>query len=117
MKKILILHILFFAFTVKGQKVVEMVIPKSISQITTLKGERENEIWELKFAKDFPNIEVKIFDKWGKLVFHDKRGYLKGWNGTFKGENLPFDKYYYIIDLNDKAHPNEIKGTIRFNRK
>jgi gliding motility-associated-like protein len=117
MKKILFISILLFAFVVKGQQKLDLIIPKSISQTVSLRGNHENETWELVFAKDFPNIEVKIFDKWGKLIFHDKAGYLKKWNGMLDGAELPFDKYFYTIDLHDTNYSESINGTIRFKRK
>jgi gliding motility-associated-like protein len=51
-------------------------------------------------------IEMNIFDRWGeKLYVSDDQ--LKGWDGTFKGEECKQDAYTYLIHyktLDGKKH-------------
>jgi gliding motility-associated-like protein len=46
---------------------------------------------------------MQIFDRWGELVFTKSDFPLSnesvGWNGTFKGQQLPPDVYVYRIDI------------------
>jgi gliding motility-associated-like protein len=60
----------------------------------------KNEVWNIGNYGSFPNIKVKIFNLWGKLVFSSD-GYDTPWDGTFNGKELPSGTYYYVIDPGD----------------
>ena len=48
----------------------------------------------------FPKLVVTVYDRWGQEVYISEEGYPVPWNGTNKfGAELPFDSYYYIIDM------------------
>jgi gliding motility-associated-like protein len=66
----------------------------------TPNGDGINDIWEIDFINDYPNIEVEIYNRWGEKLFYSK-GYNNPWNGEYKGKILPTGTYYYIIRLND----------------
>jgi gliding motility-associated-like protein len=55
---------------------------------------------------DLSNFEVstlKIFNRYGMLVY-DKANYTNQWYGKSNdGEQLPDATYYYLIELNDGA--------------
>ncbi|MGB1041560.1 MAG: gliding motility-associated C-terminal domain-containing protein [Flavobacteriales bacterium] len=69
--------------------------------------------WEIPFLKDFPNNTVKVFNRWGNMVFEEK-GYYTGWMGTtnlnltdsdgktIKNKMLPEGTYFYIINLGEE---------------
>ena len=59
-----------------------------------------NEKWTIDMGGLYPNAEIEIFDRWGKLIFYSK-GYEESqyWDGTYNGKDLPRDSYYYIINL------------------
>lgn len=64
-----------------------------------------NDVAEV-FAVNPKAFSIKIFNRWGELVFESNDVNTK-WNGTYKGENCPQDTYTYIIDvtfLNDKHY-------------
>ncbi len=48
------------------------------------------------------NNEVSIYDRWGKLLYV-KKNYTNsdGWDGTFRGMELPSTDYWYAISLGD----------------
>ncbi|MDR6966959.1 gliding motility-associated-like protein [Flavobacterium arsenatis] len=57
-----------------------------------------NDFWKIKFSsEEEPNLEVLIFDRYGKLL---KKffGAEKGWDGTFEGNNLPSDDYWFVVN-------------------
>jgi len=67
--------------------------------------------WKLDFAQEFPNMEVFIYDRWGKEMYHCQGTYIP-WNGTNKGGSIVADgTYYYVINLNDSKFPVQ-KGFI-----
>jgi len=58
----------------------------------------------------YPNAEIKIFNRWGQIVYSAKNLEENRWDGTFKGKALPVDSYHYILDLGDGSEPRT--GTI-----
>jgi gliding motility-associated-like protein len=60
---------------------------------------------------------MKLFNRWGQLVFEKKDFYSNdissGWNGTIQGQPAPMDTYVYYIELiceNSKILP--LKGNV-----
>ena len=58
----------------------------------------------------YPEAEIKIFNRWGKLIYSARELSVNRWDGTFKGKPLPVDSYHFILDLGDGSKP--ITGTI-----
>ena len=56
-----------------------------------------NDTWAISYLSSYPDNYVQVFTRTGQLVFESK-GYIKPWDGTFKGKPLPMDTYYYIIE-------------------
>ncbi len=67
-------------------------------------GDGINDQWRIDFLNDYPDCRVQVFTREGKLVFSSK-GYNIKWDGTIKGKPLPFDTYYYIIDIGSGRDP------------
>ncbi len=66
------------------------------------------------FFDKYENAKIKIYNRWGKMVKEIKSGSLsntKIWDGTDENGNLlPYDTYYYIIELGIKN--KQLTGTI-----
>lgn len=80
-----------------------------IPNFFTPNGDGSNDVWVIPFLDNFPNAEVKVFDRYGKLL-HTQRGNNNSWDGTFNGKKLPKDSYWYFIDLKDGSEV--IKGFV-----
>ncbi|MEQ8325077.1 MAG: gliding motility-associated C-terminal domain-containing protein [Vicingaceae bacterium] len=61
-------------------------------------GDGVNDTWEIPFLKDYPNVRVEVYNRWGMVVF-ESNGYNQPWDGRLNGELLPGTSYYYVIDL------------------
>lgn len=86
-------------------------IVKGIPNTFTPNGDGDNDVWEIKVLRDYPNAVVEVYDRWGRKVFNSARGYPQPWDGRdSRGRVLPMETYYYIINLNDGSKP--ILGTI-----
>jgi len=60
-----------------------------------------NEQGEAPFYTVYPNGSIKIYDRWGTLVFQCENGCHDMWRGQdLKGRELPSDSYHFIIELN-----------------
>jgi gliding motility-associated-like protein len=81
-----------------------------IPEIITPNGNGENETWVIGLSEAFPQMEVKIYNRWGNEVF-SASPYLDDWDGKanvgFKvgDEYLPSGTYFYVIDLKNGEKP------------
>ena len=75
----------------------------------TPNGDSYNDTWEIKYLYLYPNASIKVFNRWGQLVYECKDG-CKPWDGTHNGKPLAFGPFTYIIDLNDGTDP--INGVV-----
>jgi gliding motility-associated-like protein len=41
---------------------------------------------------------IYIFDRYGKLLYYFKPGQTQGWNGTYRGKQLPSTDYWYKME-------------------
>ena len=73
----------------------KIVIPNAFTPDATI-----HRTWDIHNLDLFPNCSVKVFNRWGHLVF-TSTGYPQtgGWDGTFQGHPLTEGAYYYIIKL------------------
>jgi gliding motility-associated-like protein len=55
-----------------------------------------NDLWEIPDLDSYGRCEVKVYNRWGKLVFSSTE-YHNEWDGTSNGANLPSAAYYFII--------------------
>jgi large repetitive protein len=54
----------------------------------------------------YPEMVVKVFNRWGQEVWESQKGYPKSsaWTGNdSNGRSLPVDSYHYIIDLHHES--------------
>jgi len=61
-------------------------------------GDGVNDVWKVDNMDMYPRAVVRIFDKAGRVVY-TKRGYDNTWDGTYNGQPLAENTYYYTIDL------------------
>lgn len=78
-------------------------------------GDGINDVWDLSDLKTCPNIQVKIFDRYGRFLHQMNRNNLI-WDGTAKGKTLPSNTYWFAIDFNDGII-STIKSHITIKRK
>ncbi len=76
-----------------------------VFEIITPNGDGRNDTWRMRNADLYPDAEVLVYNRWGKLVFNTRNAAGDEWDGTYKGKLLPNDSYHYIIYLNDGSGP------------
>lgn len=69
-----------------------IVIPKMISP----NNDGYNDNFELRGVEFFERSEIRIFDRYGKLI-KIGQGHGFKWNGKWNGKDLPADDYWYQI--------------------
>lgn len=85
----------------------ELYIPSAYSP----NGDGINDEWQIRNINKYPNCEVRISNRDGKVVFYS-RGYEEMWEGLHEGRMLPADTYDYEIDLNGDNSGEIRKGTV-----
>ncbi|GHT22889.1 hypothetical protein FACS189430_05340 [Bacteroidia bacterium] len=79
----------------------------------TPNGDGDNDVWQIRMLKDYPNAEVEVYDRWGRRVFLSRHGYPEPWDGRdTNGKILPLETYYYVIDMKDGVRTKPLQGTI-----
>lgn len=76
-----------------------------VFEIITPNGDGRNDTWKMRNADLYPDAEVLVYNRWGKLVFNTRNAAGDEWDGTYKGKLLPNDSYHYVIYLNDGSEP------------
>lgn len=64
-------------------------------------GDGNNDNWSPENTVSYPNMETRIYDRYGRLVATLARG--QSWNGLYNSKELPSGDYWYIIRLNEDA--------------
>lgn len=69
-------------------------------------GDGSNDTWTILGIEQFPGNQVRVFNRWGNLVF-EQEGYSNQnpWNGQWNGSDLPDGTYFYQVELNDGNKP------------
>ncbi|MFD1553677.1 hypothetical protein DNU06_10215 [Putridiphycobacter roseus] len=90
----------------------ELKVPNGVSP----NNDGKNDVWNIDFVEDFPNLEVWVYNRWGELLFNDNDGYKNPWDGQYKGKPLPVGTYYYVIELNNIFYPEPLTGPVTIMR-
>ncbi|SHG65160.1 gliding motility-associated C-terminal domain-containing protein [Pedobacter caeni] len=85
------------AVSTEGSEITPYVDLVANNMITP-NGDGVNDTWIVKNINLYPNNELKIFDREGRVVF-SMFGYDNSWDGMFNGNPLKEDTYYYILTI------------------
>jgi gliding motility-associated-like protein len=70
--------------------------------ITPDPADGHNDEWIITNIQIYPNAEIKVYSRWGKLIYHTKNPLAEPWNGRYSnGSLVPTDSYRYVLDLHD----------------
>jgi len=59
-----------------------------------------NDLWEVTGMENYPQAEVTIFDRYGKLITQLNSSKMS-WDGTFEKTPLPASDYWYALKIDD----------------
>ncbi|HEY0054967.1 MAG TPA: MBG domain-containing protein, partial [Pedobacter sp.] len=79
------------------------------TNILTPNGDGVNDRLVIRNLDMYPNNEVKIFDRAGRLLLN-KKNYGNDWDGSLNGVFLTEDTYYYVVDFGPGI--TKIKGFV-----
>jgi|GEM_PF-1689727 len=97
----------------------EIAVPGAI----TPNNDSFNDFWEITILTDCPDFEnntVKIFNRWGNIVFEAVNYGSDGnwWSGNWQKNNepLPSGTYYYVIEIEDIKKRDWQRGAVEIIR-
>lgn len=85
---------------------------RDILNLFTPNGDGFNDYWELPLMSEWGRCDVRVFNRWGKLVFSNP-DYDNMWDGTSNGSRLPEGPYYFIVETENAGI---VKGTVNLVR-
>ena len=74
---------------------------------------------DILIIKKYPNNELIIFNRWGKVVYSQKGygTYSRFYDGTnVNGETLPVGTYFYTLIVTNDLKQQEFKGYLYINQ-
>jgi gliding motility-associated-like protein len=76
-----------------------------IPDVFTPNSDGYNDTWQVAMLERFPAHTVRIFNRWGNLIWTAPPGAFVGWDGTNASNNeMPIGAYFYVIELNDDTN-------------
>ena len=66
----------------------------------TPNGDSYNDFWTIKNSAKYTNMMIYVYDKYGKLITQVNTK-ANGWDGTYNGQPLPADDYWFSILINN----------------
>jgi len=71
-----------------------------VPNVVTPDGDGANDYFNVPCLEVYEGSLLKIFDRFGKIVFKDEN-YQNNWEGTWDNQGLDPGTYFYVIDVND----------------
>ena len=60
-----------------------------------------NDTWKIHGMENYPNSDIKVYDRNGKLVLSKITSETFEWDGKFDSRAVPTGSYWYIIKVSD----------------
>jgi gliding motility-associated-like protein len=82
----------------EGAMMITVVNEFKIDAINLLSpnGDGKNDKWIINDLSRYPNNDLTIYDRTGRVVYHTKN-YSNNWDATYNGSPLAEGTYYYIL--------------------
>ncbi|WP_316794074.1 gliding motility-associated C-terminal domain-containing protein [Pedobacter frigoris] len=81
------------------------------TNILSPNGDGKNDVWIVEKIEDYPDNEVTVFDRSGRIMFN-RKNYQNDWTANVDGKALAEGTYYYVIRLKKGNYVYSKKGFI-----
>src|SRR5690606_32119483 len=92
--------------------VTEQVYLLDYMKFFTPNNDGYNDYWQISGSTFDPDLQVIIFDRYGKLLTAFKGNDI-GWNGTYNGQIMPTNDYWFVVK---RTNGNTYKGHFTLKR-
>ncbi len=93
----------------------EPVFVIDIPKFVTPNNDGAFDTWHIVGANQLPGTVVYIYNRYGKLLKTLPHTVL-GWDGTYNGENMPSDDYWFVAKIIQDGEAFDIKGHFALKR-
>ena len=84
--------------TIKVNLIPDIVVPSAFSP----NGDGINDVWIIEIPQQFTNVTVRVYNRWGSLVYDRAQAGGENWTGNGNNsKSIPVGTYYYIIEYID----------------
>lgn len=83
--------------------VTERVLVRGAPRYFTPNGDGINDFWHVDRSREYPGMEVTIFDRYGKALAR-LNSKTNGWDGTFDGKALGTGAFWYSISYENTKY-------------
>lgn len=82
----------------------------------TPNGDNYNDNWNISGLSDQLNCRIYIFDRYGKLLKDISPNDNNGWDGTYIGQPMPADDYWFTVEYSEQNSIKEFKSHFSLKR-
>ena len=72
-----------------------------VPNLITPNGDGKNDFWEIRGLEAYPDLHIKIFDRYGKIFVDRPLTTDFRWEGKYLGNPVPSGDYWYIITVEE----------------
>ncbi len=76
---------------------VKVLLAPVVPNVFSPNGDGINDTWVIQYLESYPNCDIQIFDRDGRIVLHSQ-GYYTPWDGKINGKPSPIGTYYYFLN-------------------
>jgi gliding motility-associated-like protein len=87
--------------TAKDTITIRVITVIYVPDVFTPNADGSNDVWVLRGLDNYPDVEVRVFSRWGTLVFYGKGSNQPAFDGTMNNQLLPTGVYTYVINANE----------------
>ncbi|MCF7561778.1 T9SS type B sorting domain-containing protein [Sabulilitoribacter multivorans] len=97
------------------QDVTTEVVVIDVPKFFTPNNDSVFDTWHIVGISEIPGTIVYIYDRYGKLLKTLPHTSI-GWDGTFNGQNMPSDDYWFLAKVIQNGTPFDVKGHFALKR-
>ncbi len=97
------------------EDVTKEVVVIDIPKFFTPNNDGTFDTWHIVGIEQLPGTVVYIYNRYGKLL-KTLPDSIIGWDGTFNGENMPSDDYWFVAKVKQNGNSFDVKGHFSLKR-
>ncbi|WP_066220697.1 T9SS type B sorting domain-containing protein [Formosa haliotis] len=96
-------------------EITKSIVNIDIPKFFTPNADGFNDTWHITGVENLDKADIYIYDRFGKLLKMLTQS-SPGWDGTYRGEPMPTDDYWYVANVTINSEAIERKGHFTLKR-